>query len=326
MQGRVSPEAAQWSRQQEREAGPPVDAGDMAWVKDREEGAWELFEAPSDEALWWLRHAPDFVAPGGSSGGLAWVRDVLVAPMTQLTFVSFPLQAFLFSVLHQSRAARVGHLVGMLLVNLGLLGLAAWLTQGWPGVDGAALLSGALLCWYAAVSRDARLSGWWFAMVPVVGGLYAGAHGLSATWLTGGQALLAWGAMIVGGAGVSAVSHVFESHVPPRIVHPMAWVPTAEAAWGPRGVRVSPAEGLRRLMRLLWLNVMGLLNELWASPRLLPYNVLFLMMDLGYAPRTRAQIQGWTQRAWASGNPALDFVGVGGGLTLDRLRRAADAA
>jgi hypothetical protein len=48
----------------------------------------------------------------------------------------------------------------------------------------------------------------------------------------------------------------------------------------------------------------------------MPYNWLMLMMRLGYAPQRRAQLQDWAERAWATGQPALDFVGSGGGAFL----------
>jgi hypothetical protein len=61
---------------------------------------------------------------------------------------------------------------------------------------------------------------------------------------------------------------------------------------------------------------MGAVSESWASLRLMPYGWLILMMRLGYAPERRAELYEWAERAWATGNPALDFVGTGGGTFL----------
>jgi hypothetical protein len=71
-----------------------------------------------------------------------------------------------------------------------------------------------------------------------------------------------------------------------------------------------------RLGHLLIISVIGIVAESWASLRLMPYNWLLVMMRLGYAGERYAELQGWSDRAWASGNPALDFVGSGGGTFL----------
>jgi hypothetical protein len=82
------------------------------------------------------------------------------------------------------------------------------------------------------------------------------------------------------------------------------------------------APGLRSSTRalraghLVIVAVLGIAAEAWASLRLMPYNWLLLMMRLGYAPERHAELRGWSERAWATGNPALDFVGTGGGTFL----------
>ena len=43
--------------------------------------------------------------------------------------------------------------------------------------------------------------------------------------------------------------------------------------------------------------VLGWLDELWASPRLLPYNLLRLMMAAAYAPALRAVLDERARRA-----------------------------
>ena len=63
---------------------------------------------------------------------------------------------------------------------------------------------------------------------------------------------------------------------------------------------------------------MGLLNETVAFPRVYPYFVLLLLMRLGYAPKARALLRDRVARAQASGNPAIDYVGIGGGTPLSR--------
>lgn len=280
--------------------------------------ATEVFVPPSDEALALLRRLPSVMTPapgdGLSAGRL--VRDLVVAPFTQLTFLSFDLQAFLFGVLHTTWIARGGHLLGMSLVNLGLMAaLTAVSPAGW-GMDLGGIYAGALLCWYAVVSRDARLPGWWAAMVPVVALLYAGAQaalGATAGHAALGYQPLSWVAM---GAVITSFSHLSDPRLPPRVGDPIRWVPHLEFLLGPPGARLPLRTVVRRMAWLATWFVFGTLDELWASPRLLPYNILHLLFAVGYAPAVRAKLADRVDRALASGNPALDYVGVGGGATL----------
>jgi hypothetical protein len=62
--------------------------------------------------------------------------------------------------------------------------------------------------------------------------------------------------------------------------------------------------------------LIGIVAESWASLRVMHYNWLLVMMRLGYAPARYAELRGWAERAWATGHPALDFVGSGGGTFL----------
>ena len=111
-----------------------------------------------------------------------------------------------------------------------------------------------------------------------------------------------------------SLSHAFEPLFPPRAGHPLRWLSIGAYVRGPDGARRT-AMALRAA-RVASFIVLGFFNELWASPRLLPYNVLRLMLRAGYAPALRAVLDERARRAWASGNPALDFVGIGGGTFL----------
>lgn len=278
----------------------------------------EVFVEPSDEARALLRLAPRLIdqQPEGPLSARRLLRDALVAPFTQLTFLSFDLQDFLFGVFHTTWTARMGHLVGMTLVNLFLMAGFSELTAALPGVDGGALYAGALLCWYAAISRDARLALWWLAMVPVVGGLYA----LSQAFLVHTTGLTAaWSSpwlLVLASALVISLSHAPEPRFPPRAGDPLAWVSVPDFVRGPAGARNPSVRVLRRALRVALYPWIGLVDELWASPRLLPYNVLHLLFAVGYAPRRAAELQDRVDRALASGNPAIDFVGIGGGVVL----------
>ena len=270
----------------------------------------ELYCEPSGEALRLLRWLPSLTTPGDGRGSMPWraLRTFLVAPFTQLTFVSFDLQMFLFDVFHTSRAARVGHFAGMVGVNL--FGLA--LAVRWSGSPlGGAVVAAALLAWYAVVARAARLALWWGVMVAVVSALLAAACALGAAATPHALGL----GVAISGAVVS-LSHAFEPLFPPRAGDPLRWLPVGAYVVGPTGARNRAGVVAVRALRVASFIVIGWLDEGWASPRLLPYNVLRLMLRAGYAQALRDTLDDRARRAWASGNPALDFVGVGGGTFL----------
>ena len=236
-------------------------------------------------------------------------RTVLVAPFTQLTFVSFDLQMFLYDVLHTTAIARVGHIVGMAGGNLCLMGLAI---HGSGSLLGGAGYAGVLVAWYAVVARSVGLRLWWCVMVGVVGLL------LVAAW-----SLVSWGTSVVvllggllGCGALVMLTHAAEPLFPPRAGDPLRWMPMRHFACGPPEDPLARVDVLRRVLKISCYPLIGLLNETWASPRLLPYAVLRVMMAGGYAPRLRSILDGRMHRALASGNPALDYVGIGGGTFI----------
>jgi hypothetical protein len=272
----------------------------------------ELFCEPSGEALRLLRWLPSLTSPHDGRGALPWhaLRVFLVAPFTQLTFVSFDLQMFLFDVFHTTRVARVGHFAGMVGVNLFALALAVR-ESGSP--LGGAVVAALLLAWYAVVARAVRLALWWWVMVMVVAALLVAACALGAVVT---PRALAVGVAISG--AVVSLSHAFEPLFPPRAGDPLRWLSVAEYVWGPTAMRNTAGVVALRALRVASFTLIGWFDEMWAAPRLLPYNVLRLMLRAGYAPTLRATLDDRARRAWASGNPALDFVGVGGGSFLAR--------
>lgn len=204
----------------------------------------ELFCESSEEALRLLRWLPSLTSPRDGRGGLPWraLRSFLVAPFTQLTFVSFDLQMFLFDVFHTTRVARVGHFAGMFGVNLFALALAV----RWSG----SALGGAVVaaCALGAVATPRALA---------VGVAISGA--------------------------VVSLSHAFEPLFPPRAGDPFRWLSVAEYVWGPTSTRHRPGVVALRALRVESFTLIGWFDEMWAAPRLLPYNVLRLMLRAGYA-------------------------------------------
>jgi hypothetical protein len=274
----------------------------------------EVYVAPSREARWLLQHAAWLVSPPDGHGSTfsRFLRMVLVAPFTQLSFVSFDLQDFLFRVFHRSALARTGHLLGMLGVNFFVMaGLAR---VGLPGgVDAALVYALLLLGWYLVVARAARLHAWWLAMVPVVLLLQVGARAWSRSFSESNSAWVSPWTWVLVSAATIMLSHSGEALLPPRAARAFEWTRLASFLGEVRGTA-----RLGRALRIAGYLVWGTLDELWASPRLLPYNVLHLLFAAGYAPRTAERLRERATRAWTSGNPALDYVGTGGGAFLPR--------
>jgi hypothetical protein len=121
----------------------------------------------------------------------------------------------------------------------------------------------------------------------------------------------AWGVFL--SASLVGLSHASEPLLPPRTVDRWRWVPLREYING-RGL--GAGRRLARMLHVVLISVLGIVAEAWAALRLMHYNWLLLMMRLGYAPERYAELEDWTERAWATGQPALDFVGTGGGTFL----------
>lgn len=86
--------------------------------------------------------------------------------------------------------------------------------------------------------------------------------------------------------------------------------------WGTPDALNQPATVARRAGHLAAQLVFGTVDELVASPRLLPVLLLDLLWRAGYAPQRRAALTAWATQAITSGNPALDYIGTGGGTPL----------
>ena len=287
----------------------------------------ELFAPPSAEHVWLLRHAPALVAPQPGQDTLwgRFARMVMVAPMTQCTLLSFDLQVFLYGVFHTTLVARIGHFVFQAAVTFWLLvAVSHWSLPALGQLGNGAVVGGTvLLLWYAAMALQYRLWLWVALMVPVVAGLVWAAVSLGQSgaalmpaqlpWLAalplGTQALL-WA---VASAAVVALSHAPEPKIPPRTVEGDAWLSIADYVFKP-----GPFASHRalRAIRVGLYSVWGTLDELWASPRLVPYGVLLLLFAGGYLPDVADRHRQWLTAAWASGNPALDYVGIGGATYL----------
>lgn len=275
-----------------------------------------VYRPPSGEATRLVRRAGWLTSPErGRPGPLGRLGlHFFIAPMTQLTFFSFELQAFLFVVFHRTRTAVLGHALFMTTENLFLLAALRGLTVAeLPGVtlDGGLVYALLLLLWYGGVAFRAGLRAWFAVSAPLVVALYGVAGPLGALCRDELHLSPWWGVFV--SALLVALSHATEPLLPPRTVDPFRWVPLRPyvvAAGIPLGRR------LLRYAHIVIIFLLGIVAECWASLRLMHYNWLLVMMRLGYAPSRYAELRGWGERAWATGNPALDFVGSGGGTFL----------
>lgn len=297
----------------------------------------ELFVPPSEEAQRLVKHLGWLVAPADDRGGVLSraVGVIVVAPFTQLTFFSYDLQAFLYEIFHTRIWARVGHFVLMPVVNFSVLVALAQVrfdphptthTLELLPLSGATIYGLVLLLWYALMAAHTRMWLWGAAMVPVVGALTLGAHALYSRTFVLDEAQRAWIAPVplvlnpfvwmAIGAFLIAMSHAPEPRLPPRVTQSNGWQSVPLYVLGPREARHPLTIVCVRAGRVALQSLWGTLDEWWASPRLMPYGFLLLMFKAGYQPERKATLDGYVRRALASGNPALDYVGTGGGTFL----------
>lgn len=274
----------------------------------------ELYAPPSREQLFWARHLRWLLAPAGRPSLLARAWGVIaVAPFAHITFFSLSYQAYLYDVFHQTRSARFWHQLCMPLNNLMIMAALAPVSVG--SVGGRTVYAAVVLAWYLAQAAASRLWLWGLAMLPIVGALHAGA-GLYHRAVVNGRFLASpffWMALL---SLVQAVSHASEQRLPPRVTASPRWKTIREFLAGPSLDGGNTGAWALRLLRLAAQVVWGTLAEFWASPRLLPYGVLAQLRARGYARQRLEALDRMTRRAIASGQPAVDFIGSGGGAFL----------
>jgi uncharacterized membrane protein YGL010W len=252
---------------------------------------------------------------------------VIVAPFTQLTFMSFEHQAFLYGVFHQSRLARLFHGVFMPCVVFFLMAFFAQFRVPLETLSfsGAHVLGVALSIWYVRLAWSVRLRAWGVLSAVLTTLLAIGADAYHLRFAAVGDP--AWYASTSLAASpllwmwVSAYlvmcGHFGERAIPPRVGERWTWQRTPEHFLGTREKPSTMGGFARATLNVFTQSLLGTINEWWASPRLAPYGLLFVMFEAGYAPERHARHRDFVERAIASGNPALDYVGVGGGAYLD---------
>ena len=194
---------------------------------------------------------------------------IVPAAHTRVTDVSF--QTEIYELFHRTSGARAGHMIGTPSVLFGALLFAS----GAPGAAGPGLVVGLIVVVAAfgvAVDRVVGL------VTALAAALLAGAALLLAGALGAETARSVALACVLGGCAVQTFSHLFEDVPPPISGTPEFVTP---GAWR-RSVR---ALDLVRFTLLTFLVFYWL--ELWACFRILPLQILHLLMWAGYRPELR---------------------------------------
>lgn len=281
-----------------------------------------LLDEPTAEMRFWARALGDVLDARDDRHPVARiVATALVTPLAHLSNLSLDFQLYLYRIFHRSRAARLTHSLLMPAIVIAMLATASRLhpAAGW-------ILAAALATFYVlqAVVNEAML------LAPVMVALTAALASVASAWAShAGGATPLWSEpalWLVGLSMVQTSSHAAEADVPPRASGSRDWVPIRDYFLAPaRGER--PVRGLAlRLLRSAFVYVAGVFNELTSSWRLLPVDVMRGLFTLGYQPERQAKLDALTDSAIASGNPAIDVIGIGGArLGADELvERAPD--
>lgn len=289
----------------------------------------------------WMNLAPSLFAPRDGRGG-AFTRAlgmVLVVPLTILTPLSLTYQAYLNRIFHRSLVARIGH-AALIPVTTWLVMLASASVVGprpmthelsvenlflFNGSAIVALVLGAYYAAWAAIERDVL---WGVTLVALVFGMWIGANAQFAlTHAEDPRApfYVAWHAphnpwmwMAITSLG-QALSHLPEPDLPPRLNGTPDWVPLRAYFLGPLAGSDHPATKqpcIGRCARMISHFFFGPLDEWIAAPRLLPVYVLEGLWCVGHRRARREAIHALADESLARGNPALDFIGTGGGRFL----------
>ena len=225
-----------------------------------------------------------------------------------MTGLNLAYQAYLNHVFHRTRLARVGHVACMPVIVTALLALLYPVHATLPGAV-------ALAAWWAYWAVKERDPVWGGCAVGLAAALYPLAQALGRLGTVESSPLAQpWAWALIAGA-LQAGSHILEP-LPPRVTRSVHWIPPAEYLLGRASHRNPPGTVLRRAGQLTAQAVFGTVDEIVASPRLLPVLLLELLWLLGHDPVRRAAWRTLSARAIASGNPALDYIGIGGPTPL----------
>jgi hypothetical protein len=288
----------------------------------------EIWVRPSRGQLFWLRHLPAmFGADPQAPGPLArWWGIATVTPATNVTGLNLRYQAYLNLVFHRTRLARAGHAICMpLIVTAALAALCPVRLGSSSALPGLALPVNAslpaaigLAAWWAVWAVKERDAVWGMCGVALAAALYALANAAYVVRPEAGGVAAPLGspvAWMLLGSLMQAGSHILEP-LPPRVSRSPYWIPVREYVFGPPHARNGARLVSRRCGQLAAQTVFGTVDELVASPRLLPVLLLEWLWRAGHRPQQSVTYRALAAGAIASGNPALDYIGTGGPTPL----------
>jgi hypothetical protein len=288
----------------------------------------EIWVRPSRGQLFWLRHLPAmFGADPQAPGPLArWWGIATVTPATNVTGLNLRYQAYLNLVFHRTRLARAGHAICMpLIVTAALAALCPVRLGSSSALPGLALPVNAslpaaigLAAWWAVWAVKERDAVWGMCGVALAAALYALANVAYVVRPEAGGVAAPLGspvAWMLLGSLMQAGSHILEP-LPPRVSRSPYWIPVREYVFGPPHARNGARLVSRRCGQLAAQTVFGTVDELVASPRLLPVLLLEWLWRAGHRPQQSVTYRALAAGAIASGNPALDYIGTGGPTPL----------
>jgi hypothetical protein len=297
-----------------RGMGRDTDGLDLEYLHRVDGLPAQIWVPPSRGQLFWARHAPALFGPVDGGTLARWWRIATVAPSTNMTVLNLPYQAYLNMIFHRTRLARLGHAVCMPVIVTGLLALCCPVrfgpVNGLAGgpVNGSLPAAALLAVWWLAWAVKERDPWWGTACLGLVAVLYVAANAAYAL----DRHPLVW---VLVGSLLQAASHAREP-LPPRVTRSPYWLGVGEYLLGTPGRRNPATVVLRRAGHLAAQLGFGTVDELVASPRLLPVLLLHALWLGGHAPDRRAVWTALAEKAIASGNPALDYIGIGGSTPL----------
>ncbi|MFC1669951.1 hypothetical protein ACFL20_06115 [Spirochaetota bacterium] len=280
----------------------------------------KIFKKPTKEMLLWNSFLKWLFPtnPAEEWFFIRFIKRVLVTPTAHFANLSVDFQAFLYGVFHQSFISRISHIILMPLITFfmiaslltlsyiaALVYLAAfiilyvmqsYILKGplW-GIMNCCIMAALFLLvpfyneWYAAIVSDMRYNVF--------------------TWLFSPWFLMFFFAFL------QAVSHAAEPMMPPRANLTNRWLSVKDFMAGGSS---SPGifSKVKRAFLLAVQLIYGMLDEWWAGPRLLPFVIMNIMWSFGYKDEYKREILEYVNAAIDEGNPAMDYIGTGGGVPL----------
>lgn len=269
----------------------------------------EVWVEPTAEQWFWVRHFGRWFAPSPTEerGIARFIGRFFVVPSTNVTNFSLQYQSYLNDIFHLTKVARIGHFTCMPLITALALAGAHPIRVG--PVTGDQIGAVVLGAWWLAWGLRERLFLWGLVSVAWAFALQR----LSVVWVSTGYPV--W-APLFGLAFLQAASHAPEPRLPPRVTGTARWMSIAEYLSADDGSRLPVGTLLFRVLTLVETSIYGTLDEAIASPRLAPIQLLEVLWLLGYAPERRSAWKQLSAKAAESEQPAIDYIGVGGGATL----------